>query len=297
MHTHTHKQKSIQYIKIKATAFDVNQTEKKHQTNCSKTKRTQARILTHLLALTNKRLILRECIQVMGCVKDAAAAAAADINFYNILERNVRNSKSHEKHIYSCPKIQRRRSYTTDVYDKPFYFIVATNMNFYSCNLIMGTEKEREKKKRTKNRDPHFTYIGIACPLHQLSVDDYSYVRFVIIYINVFFCLFVHSFVRLLFAILSVALTLFLAPVFVVVVVAVASFTCSSFSIVCMLYMSLFVCTLLCSNSFYIFFFVFVYFFLATTQVNARKLNENIKFGCITNKGNLRIYQVYGHKI
>lgn len=36
---------------------------------------------------------------------------------------------------------------------------------------------------------------------------------------------------------------------------------------------------------------------LAKAQVNARKLNENIKFGCITNKANLRIYQVYGHKI
>lgn len=87
-------------------------------------------------------------------------------------------------------------SYTTDVYDKPFYLIVATKMNFYSCNLII----EHRGKERT--RDSHFTYVRIACPFHQLSVDDYSYVRFVIIYIyeNVFSCCsFVHSFVVRLF--------------------------------------------------------------------------------------------------
>lgn len=131
-------------------------------------------------------------------------------------------------------------SYTTDVYDKPFYFIVATKMNFYSCNLIM----EHRGKERT--RDSHFTYVRIACPFHQLSVDDYSYVRFVIIYIymKMFFPA-VRSFIRLLFDFF--AHTLSFVPFSVFVLLLLDEYVYSY------IYMSLFVCSLLCWDSFFFF--------------------------------------------
>lgn len=197
-----------------------------------------------------------------------AEAAAVNINFYIILERNIWNSKSHEKHIYSSflwkkgkRKYKQRLLYTTDVYDKPFYFIAATKMNFYSCNLIM--EYNNNNKERAKNS----TYIRIACLFHQLSADDYSVL--LLLFINdIFFLL-------------------------CVVCLFVCCYQFSSLADVCMrcacaLHMSLFVCSLLCLK---------ISSFWQQPKYTRDSWTRILNFGWITNKGNLWIYQVYGHKI